>query len=190
MKASPGPSTPAGSEQARPPASVLRKGLCRARAAEAWRTPFSSGRGARGAIAFARATWGLFALSGTLFVVAGCAPQLEIVLVKAPDLPASPPFVKFQVHERDKAEPAEFGPFSTGAIPDEQFAPVVPGTPFFIDVVGCQQAEPAECVEPERFVARGCSDFLSLQRDEARNVVIEVHGAAEGAALCPPAPPS
>lgn len=122
-------------------------------------------------------------------LAAGCGPQLEIVLVKAPDLAASPPFVKFQVHELDDAEPAEFGPFSTSAIPDEQFAPVVPGTVFYIDVIGCQQAEPEECAEPDRFVARGCTELFSLERDEVKRVVIEVHGAAEGAALCPPASP-
>jgi hypothetical protein len=116
-----------------------------------------------------------------------CAPQLEIILVKDPALADAPSFVKFQMGERDKApEVQEFGPFDTNAIPDEQFAPIVPDTLFFIDVIGCTDGVPANCVEPAQFNARGCTPFISLGRDEVRTERITVKGAVEGDAECPP----
>jgi hypothetical protein len=130
--------------------------------------------------------------SALLFLVGavasvGCAPQLEIVLVKDPALANVPGFVKFQMGERDKApEVQEFGPFDTFAIPDEQFAPIVPNTEFFIDVIGCVDGVPDSCNEPAEFNARGCTPYITLGRDEVRTETITVKGAVEGDAECPP----
>ncbi len=130
--------------------------------------------------------------SALLLAVAltGCAPQLEIELVKDPALGQVPGFVKFQMGRRDRVnnEVAEFGPFDTNAIPDEQFAPIEPDIEFFIDVIGCNSGVAAECAENGQFNARGCTGFISLARDEVRTERIVVKGAVEGDAECPPPP--
>lgn len=120
----------------------------------------------------------------------GCAPQLIIALVKDPALQQSPTFVKFQIGERPTVpEVVEFGPFDTNAIPDEQFAPVEPGIEFFVDVIGCPDGDPVNCVDAASFNARGCTPYITMGRDEAdRTVTITVKGALEGDAECPPPP--
>lgn len=117
-----------------------------------------------------------------------CAPQLVITLEKDPALTQAPGFVKIQMGERGQApEVSEFGPFDTAAIPDDQFAPIVPGTEFFIDVIGCNEGDAEKCNEPAEFNARGCTPYISLGRDEvSREVIIIVKGAVEGDAECPP----
>jgi hypothetical protein len=126
------------------------------------------------------------AYSALVLSCAACQPQIEIVLVKDADLVSAPPFVKFQVKERGAQDVAEFGPFDISAIPSEQFAPVVPGTEFFIDVIGCGDGDPALCVESNSFNARGCTDFMTLAKAEVRSIEITLHNAAAGDLLCPP----
>jgi hypothetical protein len=125
-----------------------------------------------------------------LLLVAGCEPQLEIVLVRAATLEVSPPFVKFQMWRLGDTEPDEQGPFAIRAIPDELFTAIEPDTFFYIDVIGCQTDVVEECVEPERFVARGCSAYLSLAREEPlKSVTIELQPPLDGALVCPPERP-
>ena len=139
-----------------------------------------------------RGAWIRAACSATAIIVvaagagAGCQPQLEIVLVRAADLEGRPTFVKFQVGQRGQEGVAEFGPFDVDAIPDEQFAPVTPGTEFFIDVIGCPDGDAANCRDAANFTARGCTPFMTLGRDEVTTVTIEVHNAPAGDVLCPP----
>ena len=117
-----------------------------------------------------------------------CQPQVEIVLVRAAGFDATPEFVKFQVKERGAPAAGEFGPFDLDAIPDEQFAPVVPGTEFYIDVIGCPAPEPENCVEPGSFNARGCTPtFISIGKDEVKSIEIVIDNAVNGDAICPPA---
>jgi hypothetical protein len=121
---------------------------------------------------------------------AACEPQLRIVLVKADDLEVPPEFVKFQMRELDAEKAQEFGPFSAAGIPDDNFTPLEPGTPFYIDVIGCQTGKAEECAAPVSFVARGCTAFISIGRDDPpREERIEVHRADVGAESCPPPPP-
>lgn len=140
-------------------------------------------RSASTRVVFSSVVLALIALAGG----AGCAPQLIIVLEKE-GLAQAPGFVKFQMGERDKApEVQEFGPFDTAAIPDEQFAPIVPETEFFIDVIGCTDGNPDNCNEPAEFNARGCTPYMTLPRDAVDvEVIIKVKGAVEGDAECPP----
>ena len=125
-------------------------------------------------------------LLGATGLAPACQPQLTLVLVRAEDLAATPPFVKLLIRQLDETQADVFGPFEVHAFPDEQLAPVPPGSQFFIDVVGCQTGAAAECEDTASFVARGCSDILTLERDSAEQVEIEVHSAAQGATLCPP----
>lgn len=122
----------------------------------------------------------------TLAVASACQPQLTLTLVRADDLAATPPYVKLLIRQLDEPQADQFGPFAVRAFPDEQLAPVPPGSPFYIDVIGCQTGEAAECEDPSSFVARGCTAVISLERDSAEVVEVQVHGAAEGDALCPP----
>lgn len=121
-----------------------------------------------------------------LALASGCQPQLTLVLVRADDLAATPPFVKLLIRQLDEPQADQFGPFAVRAFPDEQLAPVPPGSPFYIDVIGCQTGAAEECADTDSFVARGCSDVLTLERDSAAEIEIDVHGAAEGALICPP----
>lgn len=129
---------------------------------------------------------GAVAVGALLALGVACQPQLTLVLVRADDLAATPPFVKLLIRQLDEQQADQFGPFSVRAFPDEQLAPVPPGSPFYIDVIGCQTGRAEECEDPASFVARGCSDILTLERDSSERVEILVHSAAEGAALCPP----
>lgn len=117
---------------------------------------------------------------------AACQPQLTLSLVRADDLAATPPYVKLLIRQLDEPQADQFGPFAVRAFPDEQLAAVPPGSPFFVDVIGCQTGEGAECEDPSSFVARGCTAVITLERDSAEVVEVQVHGAAEGDALCPP----
>ena len=119
---------------------------------------------------------------------AACQPQLTIVLVRAEDLAATPPYVKLLIRQLDETQADVFGPFAVRAFPDEQLAPVPPGARFYIDVIGCQTGAAAECEDTASYVARGCTGILTLERDSAETVEIDVHSAAEGATLCPPDP--
>lgn len=117
----------------------------------------------------------------------GCQPQLEVVLVRAPGFVGNFEFVKFQVKERGAEAAQEFGPFDFNAIPDEQFAPVVPNTEFYIDVIGCQESAPEDCADPLTFNARGCTQtFITLGKDETKTVEIVMDNAVNGDVLCPP----
>ncbi len=120
---------------------------------------------------------------------AACQPQLTLVLVRAEDLAATPPFVKLLIRQLDEDQADVFGPFEVHSFPDEQLAPVPPGSPFYVDVVGCQTGAAEECADTTSFVARGCSDVLTLERDSAVVVEIQVHSAATGDDLCPPDAP-
>lgn len=117
---------------------------------------------------------------------AGCGPQLTLVLVRAGDLNATPPYVKLLIRQIDEAQPDVFGPFDVRTFPDEQVAPVPPDSPFYIDVIGCQTDASEECQDATSFVARGCTDVLTLGRDSEVVVEVQVHSAAEGATICPP----
>lgn len=118
---------------------------------------------------------------------AACQPQVEIILVRAAGFEATPEFVKFQVKQRGVDGVDEFGPFDLDAIPDEQFAPVAPGTEFSIDVIGCPAPEPQDCVEPGSFNARGCTPtFISVGKDEVKSIEIAIDNAVNGDAICPP----
>ncbi|OGQ19155.1 MAG: hypothetical protein A2138_26850 [Deltaproteobacteria bacterium RBG_16_71_12] len=134
---------------------------------------------------------GLAALACALAALsaAACQPQLTLVLVRAEDLAATPPFVKLLIRQLDERQADVFGPFEVHSFPDEQLAPVPPGSPFYVDVIGCQTGAAEECAETTSFVARGCSDVLTLEKDSAVVVEIQVHSAATGADLCPPEAP-
>lgn len=126
-------------------------------------------------------------LAAGVALAASCEPQITILLVHAAGFAGTPEFVKFQVQERAAPAPEEFGPFSLQAIPAQQFAPVEPGTEFSIDVIGCPAAESDACIEPTSFNARGCTpDFITLGKDEQREIVIEIDNAVNGEAICPP----
>ena len=136
-----------------------------------------------------RSRGGARRLAGLALVLAvggACEPQLTLVLVRAEDLAATPPYVELLVRQLDEGQADQFGPFDVHAFPDEQLAPVPPGSPFYVDVIGCQTGVAEECADPSSFVARGCSDVLTLERASALRVEIEVHSAAEGASVCPP----
>lgn len=128
-----------------------------------------------------------FELVALALLSGACQPQVEIILVRAPGFEATPEFVKFQVKERAAPAAKEFGPFDLDAIPDEQFAPVVPGTEFYIDVIGCPAPEPENCVEAGSFNARGCTPtFISVAKDEVKSIEIAIDNAVNGDAICPP----
>ncbi|MBI1949549.1 MAG: hypothetical protein HYS27_27935 [Deltaproteobacteria bacterium] len=118
-----------------------------------------------------------------------CQPQLTLVLVRADDLAATPPYVKLLIREIAETQADVFGPFEVHSFPDEQLAPVPPGSPFYVDVIGCQTGAAAECEQATSYVARGCSGVITLERDSAVELEIQVHSAAEGATICPPDPP-
>ena len=140
-------------------------------------------RGASTRRAFSR-----FSELALVALAASCQPQVEVILVRAEGFAGTPEFVKFQVKERGANTVEEFGPFDLDAIPDEQFAPIVPGTEFYIDVIGCPQPEPENCVDPGSFNARGCTPtFISLGKDEVRSVEIVMNDSVAGDAICPPA---
>lgn len=132
-----------------------------------------------------RACWlGLGALAA--LAATACQPQLTLVLVRASDLNATPPFVKLLIRQLDEQQPDVFGPFDVRTFPDEQLAPVPPESAFYIDVIGCQTDAAEECQETTSFVARGCTDIMTLQRDSVVEVEVQMHSAAEGATICPP----
>lgn len=131
----------------------------------------------------------LAALLGGSLMLAACQPQLTLVLVRAEDLAATPPYVKLLVRQLDETQADVFGPFEVHSFPDEQLAPVPPGSAFYVDVIGCQTGAAEECEETSSFVARGCTDIVTLERNSAAVLEIEVHSAAAGADLCPPDPP-
>lgn len=116
-----------------------------------------------------------------------CAPQVEVVLVRG-NLEGRPTFVKFQIGQRGVDGVQEFGPFDPDAIPQEQFASVPPGVEFFIDVIGCKEADPALCIEPSSFTARGCTGFITIDPDAVNVIEIVVDNPVDGDERCPPAP--
>ncbi len=120
--------------------------------------------------------------------LAGCGgqPQLIITLTRDPALAASPPFVKLHLQALDQPGPDEAGPFDVTAIPSNLFEAIPPGTALSIDVFGCQTAAAELCQDDISFTARGCTDhFITLTKAEGQQVSIELHKAADGAAICP-----
>ncbi len=124
--------------------------------------------------------------AAAVLLAAGCQPQLTLVLVRASDLNATPPFVKLLIRQLDEQQPDVFGPFDVRTVPDEQLAPVPPESRFYIDVIGCQTDAAEECQATTSFVARGCTDVMTLERDSVVEVEVQMHSAAEGATICPP----
>lgn len=104
-----------------------------------------------------------------------------------PALTVPPNFVLFQVGERlTFPEVSQFGPFDVNAIPDEQFAPVEPGAEFYIDVIGCSDGAVDACDQGSEFTARGCTEYMVLQRDEIATIRIVVELPTAGDTHCPP----
>mgnify|MGYP001598065800 CR=1 FL=1 len=125
-----------------------------------------------------------------------CGSQLTIHLEASTDLNGvAPPFVKIDVTELGK--PAkDFGPFNVDAVPNGNFVKVVPGQQFYLDVIGCKTGDVGKkstCPDdqPDTFIARGCSTYFALDKDEPKDITIVVHNVSVGNGKCPPpAPPA
>ncbi len=84
--------------------------------------------------------------------------------------------------------PEAFGPFEIDAAEGETLnALVTPGTPFFVDVLGCAAVDACDRADS---IAHGCSTIEQLASGTTDNIVrVVMHDAAVGHALCPPAFP-
>lgn len=118
---------------------------------------------------------------------ASCSPQLEVVVVRAEGFTGPVQYVKLHVVAEGRSDPEVYGPFSTDAVLDEQFAAVPPETAFYIDIMGCLGPKPEECDDDVEFIARGCSAWQTLTGNETtRRVEVELDRAVVGAERCPP----
>ena len=130
-----------------------------------------------------RAVFSVIAVA--LATSSSCGAQLTIALVRANDLAETPPFVKLLFATSQGTQP-ESGPYPTAQIPREQFEPIPPGTRFFIDVIGCRTADPLQCVLPQTFVARGCTEVIAIDKRDNQIADITLHTPEIGARNCPP----
>jgi hypothetical protein len=126
------------------------------------------------------------ALVAVLLLVPGCGggPAVTFRLVPASDLVVPPEFVRL-VFRPSGADAIETEPGSTSALPTNEFAAIIPGTTFSIDVIGCKNNVADDCQTEDTFVARGCKGGLVQTPDAPLEVEVEVHGAVVGNPLCP-----
>jgi hypothetical protein len=126
-------------------------------------------------------------------VSSGCGSQLTIHLEGAKDLNGGEPaFVKIDVEKASDTKPTDFGPFAFGTIPGGNFAEVPPGTKFYIDIIGCPGPSKTDCPDnqPDTFIARGCTTYFTLNKDDGQDITIIVHDPTDGAKICPPKKPA
>jgi hypothetical protein len=117
--------------------------------------------------------------------LAGCGePPVTLKLVAAEDLTVPPEFVRLVFRPRD-VEPIETEIFSMLAPPQNAFAEVAPGVVFSVDAIGCTDNQREACEGEGSFNARGCTGGLVRGRNDPLEIVIELHGAVQGNALCP-----
>jgi hypothetical protein len=124
-----------------------------------------------------------------VFGVLGCAPQVELVLVRGEGLEIAPSFIRLLVRPDGAERSLEYGPYTLTAVPAEEFADVPIGTLFYVDVFGCGDQVADNCNEEIEYTARGCSPFVERERDEDLELRIEIFPPDVGNQRCPPAPP-
>ncbi len=112
-----------------------------------------------------------------LVALTGCGEQLQLVLTRGDDLKAAPPFIRFDVLNLAQKTVEQYGPYEKGSTPTEDFAEIPPGDLFLIDVIGCATADASKCVDPAKFLARGCTAKQKLDRGEQRTLEIKLHQA-------------
>jgi hypothetical protein len=129
-----------------------------------------------------------------LLLTSGCGgSQLTINLQGAPDLNGgTPAFLKFEVEKLADTKPKTFGPFDFKAVPPGNFAEVPPGTKFMIDVFGCPDSKAADCIDdqPDTLLARGCTDYFSITKDDGQEITIILHDPTLETGKCPPKKPA
>lgn len=124
------------------------------------------------------------ALLASAWLASACGPQVEILLLRGESLEAKPEFVRFEFADLTAGELERFGPYSTTGLPGDELARVPPDHDFIIGVIGCKTSEEAACLEPETFIAQGCSAKEKLGRGETKTLEITLHSAAVGATEC------
>lgn len=123
-------------------------------------------------------------VGAALAVFSACAPQVRIVLVAADDLQATPEFLRFEFADLTTSELERFGPYATTGMPSDEFTAIAPEHVFVIGAIGCKTATEADCLEPQSFLAQGCTGEETLARGEEATLEITLHSADVGAVEC------